>query len=1158
MKLVTLRLLAFGPFTNLELDLSRGTTGFQLLYGPNEAGKTSALRAVRQLLYGMDRQSKDAFLHTMSSLRLGALLERRDGRTLEFIRRKADKNSLREADDQTVLAEDALDDWLAGVDEPTFQSMFGIDHARLREGGVELERGKGRLAETLFAAAAGVAHLRRVAEELTDGAQELYKPSGKNQRVPELLRELKKAQKDLHDLQLPSEQWRTRDAEFKEKQQRRDQLAQRLLEWGAQHARWTRCQTALPVVARWRQVQAELAGLQDAPLLRDDFAADVARSLKQFELQAQLAETAKTELARLEQELQSFANGDTLLNEADTIDELKERLGSYRKAQSDRPDLLAKAEQAEQRVQYLLTQLGRSSDDVEALRLSPDRRVRLQELGTKQQMLTERVESRRAEQTRLQRKLEQARQQLRNTPQPPPTGALRQVVARIRQLGDIEAEVARLHESQTQQQQALAARVRRLAHWNGTLEDLAGLATPSVETVDRLEHEWNSLDERRRDEQAERQRLSQGLTTLAERLRQLEAQGSVSTPAEVQSARDARDSLWDAVRLRWSTREPFDEPLAASLSTALRQADALADQLQRAADRVALKTELLGQQARDQQAVEELDRVRQAIDRDQAAWNETWHSAWQALPTAPASPPEMRRWLQERDEILAALEDGRALHSQWTAKDRQLTLARQELAAVSGSPPNPAATLQLELAHCEAQLQGLEQTAHSREQLAKAVHQGELDVAEAQAAVEQSTTDLDRWQTEWTAAITGLGVAATASSAEVFAVLQTIDRVFTHREEAHAYRVRLVGIERDAEQFIGDVGEVCARLLPTPMKAAVVEQVAALTDALKTARSAYDQQQALAKQRQQQRKALEKCSAAHAEAKTALQALCHEAGCANQSELPALIPRAERRRELLADVRQLEEQLAPLTGNATLAAFLAEIEAVDPDLIPHQLRELESQQSASSGELSTLDQAIGSLRAELQQMQGGGDAAEQANLCQTLIADLQDTVRRYAVLRLSAAVLQRGIERYRDRHQGPLLSRASHLFARMSLGSFGALRSDVDDKGVPILVGVRPDGRTLIGVDGMSDGARDQLYLSLRLAGLEAWLDHHEPLPFIVDDLLLHFDDDRAAATLEVLGELSRRTQVLFFSHHRRLVELAEATIPAELLAVHHLKPAAR
>ena len=87
----------------------------------------------------------------------------------------------------------------------------------------------------------------------------------------------------------------------------------------------------------------------------------------------------------------------------------------------------------------------------------------------------------------------------------------------------------------------------------------------------------------------------------------------------------------------------------------------------------------------------------------------------------------------------------------------------------------------------------------------------------------------------------------------------------------------------------------------------------------------------------------------------------------------------------------------------------------------------------------------------------------------------------------------------------------------------------------------------------MSTGTRDQLFLALRLASLERQLPMGEPLPFVVDDILVNFDDDRARASLEQLTELARRTQVLFFTHHSRLVELAQQTVPMELLKVHQL-----
>jgi len=134
-----------------------------------------------------------------------------------------------------------------------------------------------------------------------------------------------------------------------------------------------------------------------------------------------------------------------------------------------------------------------------------------------------------------------------------------------------------------------------------------------------------------------------------------------------------------------------------------------------------------------------------------------------------------------------------------------------------------------------------------------------------------------------------------------------------------------------------------------------------------------------------------------------------------------------------------------------------------------------------------------------------------------------------------------------------VLQRASELFRQLTLGSFAELVSDFNDKDEPVLVGVRPSGEQ-VRVEGMSDGTCDQLYLALRLASLERYLVSNEPMPFIVDDILIRFDDERAAAALQVLADLSSTTQVIFFTHHARLVDLAKTISGSERAAIQYLR----
>ena len=44
---------AFGPFTDFQIEFEKSEYDIHLIHGPNEAGKSSLLRAIRGLLYGI-------------------------------------------------------------------------------------------------------------------------------------------------------------------------------------------------------------------------------------------------------------------------------------------------------------------------------------------------------------------------------------------------------------------------------------------------------------------------------------------------------------------------------------------------------------------------------------------------------------------------------------------------------------------------------------------------------------------------------------------------------------------------------------------------------------------------------------------------------------------------------------------------------------------------------------------------------------------------------------------------------------------------------------------------------------------------------------------------------------------------------------------------
>ena len=203
MILERLDLKAFGGFTDVSLDLSGGPRRFHLIYGPNESGKSTSLRAITSLLYGMSTRIEDAYVHPAGSLRVGGVLRGDKDQTLECLRRRGRVRTLRHANDKDVIDEAVLVEMLGGINEETFKRQFGLSHQELVQGGAEILRGTGDLGAILFAAGAGIGRLKETQTWLAAESDQIFKRGGKNAKLNQAIRRYEEGTRKLASDKLP-------------------------------------------------------------------------------------------------------------------------------------------------------------------------------------------------------------------------------------------------------------------------------------------------------------------------------------------------------------------------------------------------------------------------------------------------------------------------------------------------------------------------------------------------------------------------------------------------------------------------------------------------------------------------------------------------------------------------------------------------------------------------------------------------------------------------------------------------------------------------------------------------------------------------------------------------------------------------------------------
>ena len=100
MRFGELHLLKYGNFEGCDLTFPKQPIDFHVIFGPNEAGKSTTLSAVGDLLFGFPSRISQAYRFDASLLRVGGILEQGSQQTQ--IRRKRGRGSLMDGRDNSV------------------------------------------------------------------------------------------------------------------------------------------------------------------------------------------------------------------------------------------------------------------------------------------------------------------------------------------------------------------------------------------------------------------------------------------------------------------------------------------------------------------------------------------------------------------------------------------------------------------------------------------------------------------------------------------------------------------------------------------------------------------------------------------------------------------------------------------------------------------------------------------------------------------------------------------------------------------------------------------------------------------------------------------------------------------------------------------------
>jgi uncharacterized protein YhaN len=179
---------------------------------------------------------------------------------------------------------------------------------------------------------------------------------------------------------------------------------------------------------------------------------------------------------------------------------------------------------------------------------------------------------------------------------------------------------------------------------------------------------------------------------------------------------------------------------------------------------------------------------------------------------------------------------------------------------------------------------------------------------------------------------------------------------------------------------------------------------------------------------------------------------------------------------------------------------------------------------------------LGEKKTEIKRIEGESELALILTEVESEKQKLNNKYKDWLVGKLALKILESVKKKYETERQPAVIKSSSKYFDDITQGKYVRMSASLEDKDVSIFDSKERSKRLL----QMSRGTKEQLLISLRLGFIEEYEKASEPLPLIVDEVLVNFDPARAKQTAKTLYDFALNRQVLIFTCHPTTKEYFE------------------
>jgi uncharacterized protein YhaN len=276
------------------------------------------------------------------------------------------------------------------------------------------------------------------------------------------------------------------------------------------------------------------------------------------------------------------------------------------------------------------------------------------------------------------------------------------------------------------------------------------------------------------------------------------------------------------------------------------------------------------------------------------------------------------------------------------------------------------------------------------------------------------------------------------------------------------------------------------------------------------------------------------------EASAAVGRLLEAAGTPDEAMFRKIGRKQHERNELAAAIRSAEGNMRRISGEIDTSALQDLLETLSRSDVTARKETAEEAAGDLDAALSDLYTRRAELKQTLDTLSSSEDIARLRAREAALLADLADHARDWSRHAVAEHLILQARDIFEHRHQPEIIQDAGDIFSRMTNGKHQGVVSPLGEN---TIIAVDHNGKR-VSPERLSRGTAEQLYLAVRFSYIRHQAKKSDPLPVIMDDILVNFDPVRARKAAEAIIELSASHQVLMFTCHPETVEVFQEIDP--------------